>query len=469
MADNDIALMAHLMRRAGFGAPYEELEARAAKGYEATVDELLHPEEQHDIDLGLLSRYFPGQKWMGSTTEGPQVYWTYRMINSKRPLQEKMTLFWHSIFCTGNAKCEHSKMIQFQLGKFRHYGLVKFRDLLLQLASDPAMVFYLDNCMSHKDAINENWGRELLELFSMGAGMEGHPNYTEEDVKACARAFTGWTITNPMPHYPYGRYRAHFLYNSQDHDDCEKTFLGEMGRWNGEDIIDIICKQPATARFISRHLYGFFVADEPQVPSWQNTPSTDPAAIKILEDEYFRSNGDIRSMLGVLFRSDFFKNARFVKVKSPTETVIGTLRLVGDFTGPRPNFPSVGEEIRFMGQDLLDPPTVEGWHTGKEWIDSGTLLERINFTADQVGNIHKPGIRAINDRLKSEGQTISAERLLDRCLEMLGCYELSEETRPLLVAYTRKGGLLHPGTEEFARRVALMLQLIVATQEYQFA
>ena len=115
-----------------------------------------------------------------------------------------------------------------------------------------------------------------MELFSLGVGMDGHPNYTEDDVQSCARAFTGWTIPNPIPRYPYGRYDSRFVYNPDDHDDGEKTFLGETGRWNGEDVIDIIAKQPATARFISRHLYNFFVADEPQVPAWQDTPPQDP-------------------------------------------------------------------------------------------------------------------------------------------------------------------------------------------------
>ena len=151
-----------------------------------------------------------------------------------------------------------------------------------------------------------------------------------------------------------------------------KTFLGETGNWDGEDIINIIVKQPATARFIARHMYNFFVADDVQVPAWQNTPPRDPEAIKMLEDEYFRSNYDIRSMLRVLFNSDFFKNARFAKVKSPAEAVIGTMRLVGDFTTPKPGLPAIVAEMRYMGQDLANPPTVEGWHTGKEWIDSGT-------------------------------------------------------------------------------------------------
>ena len=460
--------MAHLMRRAGFGAAYEELERRLARGYEATVEELLHPEEQpDDIPLDMLRRCFPD--WVNmNNLNANQPYWTYRMVNTLRPLEEKICLFWHGIFCVGHSKCMHGKMILLLLNKFRQHGLGNFRDLLVQLASDPSMVYYLDNQLSHKEAVNENWGRELLELFSMGVGMDGQSNYTEDDVKACSRAFTGWTVGNAIPRFPYGRHKNMFLYNPVDHDNDEKTFLGETGRWNGEDVIEIIARQPATARFVARHLYNFFVADEPPVPFWQNTPPRNPIAIKMLEDEYFRSKYDIRSMLRVLFNSDFFKNSRFSRVKSPAEVVAGTLRLVGDFTYPRPGLISLAVQIRYMGQDLLNPPTVEGWHTGQEWIDSGTLVERVNFAARQVGNVNLPGIRAIVDRLGSEGATLSPERLVDGCLELVGGYKLPEETRSQLLARAQMAGELHTGTEEFTRQVAQMLQMIVASQEYQF-
>ena len=468
MVDKEIALMAHLMRRAGFGATFEELEARAAKGYEATVDELLDPEGQPELERDLMMRYQP--QWVSQAgLEGQQEEWTYRMINTKRPLEEKIALFWHQIFVTGHAKCEYPKQQQIEFDMFRRDGLGKFDNLLQGLAKDPAMVFYLDNCMSHKDAINENWGRELLELFSMGVGMDGQVNYTEEDVKECARAFTGWTVTNSIPRYPYGKYEAKFIYDSGDHDNEEKTFLGETGNWNGEDIINIVARQPGTARFISRHLYNFFVADEPQVPAWQNTPPGDPEAIKALEDEYFRSGYDIRSMLRVLFNSDAFKNARFAKVKSPTETVVGTMRLVGDFDLPKPGMNAMALNIRYMGQDLMNPPTVEGWHTGREWIDSGTLVERINFTADAVGNTSHPGIQSIIQRLASRGPTISPEQLVDGCHDMLGAYELTEVTRNELLAMSQGEGDIRTGTQEFESRVGQMLQSIVATTEYLFA
>ena len=463
----DIALMAHLMRRAGFGAPYDELEERAAKGYEATVEELLNPEEQPALDIALLTRYFG--EWRDLVAEDSnQSYWTFRMINTMRPLEEKIALFWHGIFCVGNSKCEHGRQIQIQLDKFRMYGMGNFHDLLMLLATDPAMTFYLDNCLSHKGSINENWGRELLELFSMGVGKDTEDNYTEEDVKECARAFTGWTITNAIPRYPFGRYESHFVYNGQDHDDEEKTFLGQTGRFNGEDIIDIVCSRPATARFVSRHLYNFFVADEPQVPSWKQTEPLNMDAIKELEDEYYRSNYNIKSMLRLMFNSQWFKDARFKKVKSPAETVAGMIRLVGDHKTPRPDFYQVVNEIKYMGQSLLNPPTVEGWHTGHEWIDSGTLVERVNFNADQVGNTDLPGVRYIIDKVASEGSAISAEQLLDRCLELLGHYELSDEHKSKLVATAERWGELEPGTEEFSRRVGQTLQLLVATQEYIF-
>ena len=467
MASSDIELMAHLMRRAGFGATYDELEKFAARGYDAVVDELLSPMEQPDLEMDLLGRYFIDWKEMNAL-EVNQAYLTYRMINTERPLQEKMTLFWHGIFCVGNSKCEHGGQIQFQLDMFREKGMGRFPELLLALSIDPAMVFYLDNCMSHKDAINENFGRELLELFSMGVGMDNHANYSEEDVKECARAFTGWTIANAIPRYPYGRHPSQFAFNAADHDYGEKTFQGETGNFNGDDIIEIIVKQPSAARFIARHLYNFFVADEPQIPAWQGTPPRDMNAIKEMEDAYFESNYDLTAMLQVLFKSDWFKNARFEKVKSPAETVAGTMRLVQDFTSPKPGLHPIAMEIRYMGQDLMNPPTVEGWHTGQEWIDSGTLVERINFTADQIGNVNLPGVKAIVDRISSEGIT-QPGALVDRCLDMLGAYSLPDETRSYLVDHISKTGELNPGAESYSGQITQTLQLIVATQEYQFA
>jgi len=472
MADKDIALMAHLMRRAGFGAPREELERRAAKGYEATVEELLYPEKAPDLEYDLLERYM--EEWHDkSATDACKQLWVYRMIASQRPLEEKMGLFWHGILCAGDGKVLHGRMTVALVDKFRRLGLGSLRTLFLELARDPAMSFYLDNWMSHKGAINENFGRELLELFSMGVGMDGHPNYTEEDVKECARAFTGWTYTGHIPRYPYGRYDWHFQFDPTDHDDGEKTFLGETGRWNGEDIIDIIARQPSCARFICRHLYNFFVADEPQVPQWVMTPPRDMEAIKTLEKAYFDNNHQIRPVLRVLFNSDFFKNARFARVKSPAELVASVIRQVDYFRdGFKPGLEGIGYEAEYMGMDLYEPPTVEGWHYGKEWIDSGTLLERINWAADWVGQTDLPGVKDIVDRLLSRG-AMSPKEFVEGCLDLMGPLEVTEATLLGLIEFAEKGGELRNGTEEeridFTRRVGQMLQMIVSTQEFQFA
>ncbi|MEC8911013.1 MAG: DUF1800 family protein, partial [Chloroflexota bacterium] len=308
----------------------------------------------------------------------------------------------------------------------------------------------------------------LLELFAMGVGMDGQANYTEEDVKECARAFTGWTIANAIPRYPYGRHPSQFAFNAADHDYGKKTFQGETGNFDGDDIIDIIVKQPSAGRFIARHLYNFFVADDVQVPAWQGTPPKDMAAIKELEDTYFESGYNLTAMLRVLFNSSWFKEARFEKVKSPAETVAGTMRLVQDFTSPKPGLHPIAMEIRYMGQDLMNPPTVEGWHTGQEWIDSGTLVERINFTADQMGNVDLPGVKAIINRLGSEDVS-EPSVLVERCLDMVGAYALPEETHSYLVEHIARSGDLKPGTDAYGSQVAQTLQLIVATQEYQFA
>ncbi len=464
---NDIALMAHLMRRAGFGARYDDLVERTQKGYEATVEELLNPDDNSNgLELDVAERCFV--EW-NHFTRGVPEYFAWRLINSRAQLEEKMVLFWHSIFCTSDSKVQSYPTHYDQLEMFRSHGMGSFRDLLLEISKDPAMIFYLDNCLSHKEAINENYGRELLELFSLGVGKDGEFNYTEDDVKECARAFTGWTISNPVPGQPYGRYSAKFAFVPEDHDNGEKTFLGETGRLNGEDIIDIIAKQPAAARFISRHLYSYFIADEPGVPSWMDTPPQDPVTIEMLEEEYYRSGYNIRSMLRVLFNSDAFRNAQFRRIKSPVETVIGTLRMVGDWTEPKPGFEFIFDEMKYMGQELLNPPSVEGWHTGKEWIDGGTLVHRINFTADFLGDTNFPGIKDIVERLADVGPAITADEMVDGCLKFLGHYELSDETRHMLMMRAAKDDMVRTDTADFPREVGEMLQLIASTKEYLYA
>ena len=466
--DPQRASVAHLLRRAGFGATPAELDKYCAWGYETTVEWLLHPEAQPDPAEDIIERYYIDWK-ESRNIEGALTETVYRMNANAgvKPLQEKIALFWHGVFATGLAKVLHEKTMLNQIDKLRQNGLGSFRELLRQLARDPAMIFWLDNNFNHKDAINENWGRELLELFSMGVGMDGQANYTEEDVQEAARAFTGWTIDDDnVASIPYGKTPWLFRYDPDDHDDGIKTFQGETGNFNGDDIIDIICRKPATARFVSRHLYNFFVADDVQVPAWQNTPPADPDAIAMLEAEYFRSGYDIRSMLRLLFTADFFTSdsARFARVKSPAEVVVGTLHLVGDFKFPRVGFMDTALECRYMNQDLLNPPSVEGWHTGKEWIDSGSMVERINFVADNLGDASHFGVRTLLDALLAREP--DGAGIVDGCLELLGCVIVRDDNRSALIDQAEEA--LEAGAE--AEPVILnTLRMIGSTREYQFA
>ena len=469
MATNkDIALMAHLMRRAGFGATRDELERRVEQGYEATVEELVNPERQPEVDEYMLYRYLPMTEIAFSHVQGV-THWLYYLIHTRRPLQEKMALFYHQVFATGDAKVNAANHMVEQIRMFRHHGMGSYKELLLRLAKDPAMIFWLDNNLNHKNAPNENWGRELLELFSMGVG-----NYTEKDVFECSRAFTGWTMNAKIPTNPYGRFYWQFAFRPEDHDFSEKSFLGHTGPFDGEDIIDIIVEQPACHRFVARHLYNFFVADEPPVPSWPNVAPRDPEAIETLSEAFVDSGYELRPVLRTLFNSDFFKEATYQKIKSPIETFVGTIRLTRDLEGPDSRLPiiePVAKETGYMGQSLLDPPSVEGWHTGEGWINSGTLAKRINFVVDRVSDTDLPGVQDIIKRVASEGTSMSPNGFVERCLDLMGPLEVEDSTRNELEAHVEGDGPVSwataEGLAELPRRVGDTLALIAATREYQ--
>lgn len=461
----DPDLVAHLLRRAGFGADAAEIARYAALEYDDIVDRLVHPERFDDVDDELLGRYYPH---LVANKDNPAVWngrWIYRMLNTERPLQEKMTLFWHGILATGWTKSEHTPSMVNHVQMLRSNCLANFRQILLELSRDPAMIFWLDNNENHGASINENYGREILELFSMGIG-----NYTEDDIKNAARAFTGWTFTQPLPLYPFGHYEARFLYREDDHDAGEKEFLGNRGNFDGKDIIDIIARQEATARFVSRHLYAFFVADDAQVPAWSIQGPRDPQAIQTLVDAWFENDADIRHVMSVLLKSDFFKNARYEKVKSPTEFVANVLKVSGDHRYPDPGLETFEGTLMAMGQKLMDPPTVEGWHTGKEWIDGGTLTERVNFAVDTLSDTAKPGFRNLVATLQASEQPVPEGAFVQAVLEFLCRLEVSDETRATLQAHAITQGPLDfaADADDAEKRVVQMLALAVATREFQF-
>ena len=472
----DTELMAHLLRRASFGTTRDELDAAMEKGYEATVEELLNPTDCDEMPYDLIRRYHVEQSTLRNQT-GAKAQWIYRMATTRCPLVEKMTLFWHRVFATAATKLIQARPLSNQLDMFRRYGIGSFRELLLELSRDPAMLMWLDNMDNHKDSINENYSREILELFSMGVG-----NYTEQDIKECARAFTGWSVVNPdymtikmrnNTARPYNYMSWQFQYNEDDHDGGIKTFLGETGAFDGDDVIDIICKQDATPRFMARHLYHFFVADDLPVPQWPYTPPKDPAAIELMTEAYFESGYNIKAMLRAMFNADFFKSeeARFARVKSPSEMVVGALRLAGGLDIPSTECYDAAKICSYMGQDLMNPPSVEGWYGGSDWINTGAYVERVNFASRILGDTGRPGLRALIDRISrsANGGHTSPERLVDACLEFVGPLTVREATRQGLIDYARRlverSADLGPEAQDDG--IAAILKLIVTTQEYQ--
>ena len=457
-------LLAHLMRRAGFGATSSELDELSDIPYEQVVDSLLDPPDKSWMGEHLIRRFHHEQSGMMSAF-GPSEYWLYQMVTTKAPLIEKMTLFWHGIFATGYPKVIHGKVLSNQIAMFRRHGMTKLDELLVELSKDPAMIVWLDNQENHNGAINENYGRELLELFSMGVG-----NYSEDDIKEAARAFTGWTIGNTEymvlrsdrdSDMPYGRIAWHFEFKEEDHDYGEKTFLGETGNFDGSDIVQIVCQQDATAGYIARHLYNFFVRDEVPIPSWNDTPPLDGNAIEILKKAYFENNHSVKEMLRVLFNSDFFKDEAnwYQRMKSPAELVAGVLRLSGQLDRPRRDIIDHTMKMTFMGQHLTNPPSVEGWHEGEEWIETGALVERVNFAAEQLGNLEMPGVMSMIDKVLLEAK--EGNDIPELCLKQMGNLDVKESIMSILQDTVEKSGTVGRETVEDLFRV------IAASPEYQ--
>lgn len=464
--DDRIELIAHLMRRVGVGETRDELEKLIERPYENLVEDLLNTDELIDPDQDVLSRYLPAGSLATEVMSTPGSRWIYNMANGPRPLREKMALFWHHVFATAYHKSAHARAMTAQIELFRENGLGNMREILLDLSRSPVMIDWLDNSENHADAVNENYGRELLELFSIGIG-----SYTEDDVKAVARAFTGWTFRQPWPRYPYSEgVTPVFTFDATDHDSAEKTFLGRT-IVDGEDVIEILVKEEACARFICRHLYNFFVADESGVPSWSETPPLDQAAIDILAAKFMESDGDIREVMRTLLNSDFFKAARFTRVKSPAEFVGGVIKLAGAPKFPDFSVTNLSPAAALMGQSLMNPASVEGWHTGAEWLDSGTLTERVNFAVKNVTDVTQPGIALIVARVAAAGDATPNE-FVDRCLDFCGPLDFSDHSRATLVEFAEEGGPLsfdNGASEEAAVRIGRMVQLIVSAPEYQFA
>ena len=282
-------------------------------------------------------------------------WWANRMVASPRPLEEKMALFWHGHFASNEAKVRDYRKLLGQLELFEKQGTGNFRDLTKAVAQDPGMLAFLDAGVNVKGASNENFAREIMELFTMGVG-----HYTEKDIREAARAFTGWNYVD-----------VKFVVNKDQHDDGEKTFLGETGRFDGLDVIDIIMQQPATADYIAGKIYRFFVRQE-----------LSPELQKQLGSVLRQSNYEIAPLLEKIFLSrDFYSSASVgTQIKGPVELAVSTYRKLGLHSVP--GVPDFNSATAALGQQLFSPPTVAGWAGGQSWITPGLLLERGNFARD---------------------------------------------------------------------------------------
>ena len=339
---------AHLFRRAAFGAKPAQIDAAALSGMHAAVDALLHPQnpEVEFADFPDTNLLYDPKTRIGTA----QMWWLDRLLRSEHPLVEKMALFWHGHFATSIRKAPAPLMVA-QIDLFRRQGLGDFRALLLAVSKDPAMLVWLDNRFNVKAHPNENYAREVMELFTLGLG-----NYTEADVGDAARAFTGWSLDK----------NSAFVYREGQHDPGVKTVLGRTGNLTGEDVVATIVSQPIHQRFICRKFLEYFVYSDPE-----------PELVDALAQTYAISGYDIARTVGTIFRSNVFYSARAYRAipKSPIEFVIGTLRYLDVRAVPKDTI----AWLQRMGQDPLAPPSVKGWDGGPTWVNTSTLLSRLNY------------------------------------------------------------------------------------------
>jgi len=397
----------HLLRRAGFGYNPAELEYYKHRGYERTLSELLEPDK---VDNSKLDSAVEMQQFDFTRLDDLKRWWIYRMAYTQRPLEEKMALFWHGHFATSNRKVNNPYSMYMQNLIFRKSGMGNFHDLLLSVSKDPAMIVWLDNQQNRKGKPNENYAREVMELFSLGIG-----NYTEADIKEGARAFTGWQTK------PDG-----FFFNAKDHDSGDKNFLSERGNFNGDDIIAILSRKPATANFLATKMCKFFVADNPSEDIVSDTAKA------------YKPNGNnIRNMLETIFTHPQFlsKESYHAKIKSPTELVIGTIKglQITKLDSDLPN------QMSRMGQSLFEPPTVKGWDGGQAWVSTDLMMERFNFATrvtqekfDSIKGYITPSALVANQGLKTTNDAVNY------LLNLLVDNDVPESTRDELTKYASK-------------------------------
>jgi uncharacterized protein (DUF1800 family) len=421
--------IAHLLRRTGFAATPQQIAQYSALGIEGAVDAIMTWDTSKDPGLdyansaGLdLSKLADAQRW-----------WLLRMMYTDRPFQEKMTLFWHGVLTSAVYKVgtRYLNTMIAQNEFLRANALGKMETLLKGISRDPAMMVWLDLQTSTKAHPNENFARELMELFSLGIG-----NYTETDVRESARAFTGYSLDKDR----------NFYFNAKNHDGGQKTFLGQTGNFNGDDIIDIIQQQRAAAEFICTKLWKFFAS-----------PNPDPQTIGALADTYQSSGHSIRAVMRQLltmpqFYSDDAMNSL---IKSPVEFVVGTVQMLGLRTNAA-NYPAY---LQQMGQELFNPPNVAGWPGGPAWLSSSSFFGRMNFL-NYVIYSKDNGLDPVN--LLGSYAGANPATVLDQAASLLG-KPLGDTSRRAIMQFLGDSSNGSPTVTD--KNVRSMLYLVLASPE----
>ena len=478
----------HLLRRAGFGISSEDVEIFRDMSPSAAVSYLVDYEGRPDDVDARIGRPDHAQI-VSKDLFAPDIdiddarqRWMFRMIHSRRPLQEKMALFWHNHFATAYSKLvadsgtvQGAKMLahkpgtlrgpQGQIELLRKYALGNFRDLLLQVAQDPAMVVWLDGKSNTKGKPQENFGREVMELFTVGVG-----NHTEADVYAAARVFTGWNLRKSADYRQdeYGDVNAYqeFAYNADEHEASAKTFTFPIytngtrtiparseseGMQDGVDLITALAIHPETARRLARKFWSFFVSEIHQ---------PDPGFVESTAAVYLQNRTEIRPVVRHILSSPWFNNpsVRHARYSWPAEFVARAIREVG-WQGF--SLDTVKSPLASMGQQLFEPPNVGGWPLGAEWFSTGTMLARTNFAATLAAS-QKQHLAAT---LESEGQTPQA--LLAAMLDRVTPAPLDPVPQQALMAYLAAAGTWTGSGEQLNTRAAGLARLLVGSSEYQ--
>ncbi len=432
---------AHLLRRAAFGGTAREVDALTALGAQAAVSALFNPAEPEvafpdypDTDelYDRKQRRLAAQNW-----------WIDRMLRTKRPLQEKMTLFWHGHFATSINKVPPVLMVE-QIDLLRRLGLGDFRALLSAVSKNPAMLVWLDNRSNSKLHPNENYAREVMELFALGLG-----NYSEDDVHSAARAFTGWTLDRELA----------YVYRPGLHDAGPKTFLGRSGNLTGDDVLATIVAQPIHQRFICRKLLEYFVYSDPE-----------PELIEALAATYAVTGYDIARTAGTVFRSNVFYSTRAYRAlpKSPIDFTIGLLRFMEVAGAPKETV----YWMRRMGQEPLAPPSVKGWDGGPAWINTATLLARFNYVNRVVKVAAAGGAQAMTagypaytpDAIVQQAGGLDARRVLDTIVGDAIEDDVTSDVRLALARYLDSSDASLPtpfGSENYQEKIRGALALVL--------